>query len=195
MSFILPNQMFRIFKSVNSNITSKLRQFKKTYSKQTNKPNKTKLQFSRLLEVIKPDYKLISIGLVALAFSTGITLIVPYKIGQLVDLLNLPPEESKKQISNLSFLLAGLFTLSSIFSFGRFYTISVAGQKVSARLRKQLFTSIMKQESSFFDKNKSGELNTRLNTDIQIVSETLTSTVVSGLRSSVEGFLKFVVFF
>eukprot|EP01080_Neovahlkampfia_damariscottae_P009079 gene9079-1174_t len=144
------------------------------------------MTYVKLLEVIKDDYKLISIGIVGLALATGITLIVPYKIGQLVDVLNLPPDEAKEQITNLSYLLAGLFGFSSIFSFVRFYTISLAGQRVSARLRKQLFTSIMKQESTFFDMNKSGELNTRLNTDIQIVSETLTSTVVSGLRSSVE---------
>jgi ABC-type multidrug transport system fused ATPase/permease subunit len=180
--------MFRIFKKLNINISSKFHNFRK-YSKETNK-KKSNVVFSRLLQVIKPDYKLIGIGLGGLAISTGITLLVPYKLGQLVDFLNLPPEESKPKIQQLSFLLIGLFATSSVFSFIRFYSISVAGQKVSARLRKQLFTSIMKQESSFFDKNKSGELNTRLNTDIQIVSETLTSTIVSGLRSSVEGLKK-----
>lgn len=51
------------------------------------------------------------------------------------------------------------------------------------RLRENLFSSIIRQEISFFDKNKTGELINRLSVDTSLVGNTLTMNISDGLRS------------
>jgi len=43
----------------------------------------------------------------------------------------------------------------------------------------QVFSSIIRQETAFFDKNKTGELINRLSADSQLVSQTVTQQVSS----------------
>jgi len=53
------------------------------------------------------------------------------------------------------------------------------------RLRGQAFEAIMKQETAFFDKNKTGELVNRLSADTSVVANSLTQNVSDGLRAGV----------
>ena len=59
----------------------------------------------------------------------------------------------------------------------------VSGQNITAALRSNLFSSLVKQDTAFFDKNKTGELLNRLSADSQLVSLTVTQQVSDGLRS------------
>ena len=51
-------------------------------------------------------------------------------------------------------------------------------------MREQLFGSIIRQEMSFFDKTKTGELINRLSTDTALVGQTITMNISDGLRST-----------
>jgi ABC-type multidrug transport system fused ATPase/permease subunit len=51
--------------------------------------------------------------------------------------------------------------------------------------RNLLFSSVMRKNVAFFDKNKTGELVNRLSADSQLVSQTITQQVSDGLRSVV----------
>ena len=50
-------------------------------------------------------------------------------------------------------------------------------QKIGARLRKQLFTTIMQQPVEFFDNSRAGELANRLSTDVHEVAEHLVQNI------------------
>lgn len=54
---------------------------------------------------------------------------------------------------------------------GGFFTYSQA--RVDRRIRSDLFRSLVKQEIAFFDANKTGEIVSRLNSDCQTMSNTL----------------------
>lgn len=56
---------------------------------------------------------------------------------------------------------------------------------VITRLRTELFKKIIRQDIVFHDKNRSGELISRLSTDTVVVGKTLTNNVADGLRSLV----------
>ena len=53
------------------------------------------------------------------------------------------------------------------------------------RLRAQAFAAIMKQETAFFDKNRTGELINRLSADTNVVANSVTQNVSDGLRAGV----------
>ena len=44
----------------------------------------------------------------------------------------------------------------------------VSGQNITADLRQKLFGSIVRQDTAFFDQNKTGELINRLSADTQV---------------------------
>lgn len=61
----------------------------------------------------------------------------------------------------------------------------LAGQRITQTLRQAVFSSIVRQEVAFFDKNKTGELVNRLSSDTSLVSQSITMNISDGLRSTV----------
>ena len=53
---------------------------------------------------------------------------------------------------------------------------------MAAQLRKDLFESILKQDIQFFDKSKSGEVMSRLSSDVQEFKSSFKHVVSHGLR-------------
>nr|CAG4710072.1 unnamed protein product [Naegleria fowleri] len=140
----------------------------------------------KLINLAKPESKLLAIGLACLAVSAAVSLIMPIGIGRLVDTLSLPPEQAMNQLKLIGYGLTGMFVVSGAAVIGRYAAVQTAGQKIQKRLRKKLFDSYMRQDIEFFDKTKTGELVNRLSTDVEVVSETITHTIISGVRSLVE---------
>ena len=130
--------------------------------------------------------KLLATGMVCLAISAAVSLIMPIGIGKLVDTLSLPPEQAVEQLKLITYGLTGLFAVSAAAVIARYTAVQTAGQKIQKRLRRNLFDSYMKQDVAFFDKTKTGEMVNRLSTDVEVVSETITHTIISGARSLIE---------
>lgn len=51
-------------------------------------------------------------------------------------------------------ILLAIYTIGSLFAFIRAWVFTQAGMRLVARLRKQLFASIIKQEIAFFDDSR-----------------------------------------
>lgn len=67
------------------------------------------------------------------------------------------------------------------------FNLHVTGNIIVKNLREKLFTSIVRQEIGFFDKNKTGELINRLSTDTSLVGRSITMNVSDGLRAVAQG--------
>lgn len=141
----------------------------------------------RIMEFGKPESKLLGIAIVGLAVSTSVSLAFPYGLGMLVDAINIPDKaEAIQTLKTIGLGLTGLFAVSGLATVARVSAIQIAGQRVAKAMRQKLFDHYMRQDVAFFDKSKTGELVNRLSTDVTVVSDTLTSTIVSGFRSLAE---------
>merc|ERR1719461_1863856 len=80
-------------------------------------------------------------------------------------------------------VLVGVFAVGAAANFGRVYLMRIISQRITARLRNNLFSSIAKQEVAFFDKNKTGELVNRLSADTLVMSQAISQQISDGLRS------------
>ena len=120
---------------------------------------------------------------------------VPFALGKVIDVIygldqmkNKENESaidtSKKNLDKLCKALMVVFIIGGVANFGRVYYMRIAAQNITARLRNQVFSSIVRQETAFFDKTKTGELINRLSADTQLVSQAVTQQVTDGLRSS-----------
>lgn len=62
--------------------------------------------------------------------------------------------------------------------------LSVAGERVASRLRRQAFASLLRHEVAYFDKLRTGELLSRLNSDCSSLQKLVATDAVGALRGA-----------
>ena len=126
-------------------------------------------------------------GVIILALTQIGSLAVPYFIGQMLDAINDPDKEEdvkREDLAAISIRLCIILGFTSVLLFFRGFIFNGAGERVVARLRIQLFTAILQQEIAFFDKNKTGELLSRLSSDTAKLQDAATSSVSMFIRTA-----------
>lgn len=142
-------------------------------------PNKT-VPVRRLLALALPETAVLLIGTVALLVSSGMTLVYPQAVKWMVD--GLSSTDAPVDFDQAALLLIVVFIVQSIFAAVRSWLYTVAGERVVARLRKDLFAAILRQDVAFFDQRRTGELTSRLASDTTILQNTVTVNISMGLR-------------
>jgi ABC-type multidrug transport system fused ATPase/permease subunit len=79
-------------------------------------------------------------------------------------------------------MLLILFILQSIFSFFRIVLFTKVTENTMRDIRKDAFSKLIYMPMNFFNKNKVGELTSRLSSDITLVQDTLRTTIAEFFR-------------
>ena len=157
-------------------------------SSMVNRTGLKKTELRRLLSLAVPEKYRIAAAMGLLIISSAVTMSVPFALGKIIDIIyNLDQLKSSEQevkklaikdrLQRVCLGLTGVFLLGGLCNFGRVYLMRVSGQNITANLRNKVFSSIARQETAFFDKNRTGELINRLSADCQLVSLTVTQQV------------------
>jgi hypothetical protein len=64
---------------------------------------------------------------------------------------------------------------------------TVAGERIVSRLRRDLFSALLRQETAFFDERRTGELTSRLAADTTVLQNAVTVNISMLLRFGVMG--------
>mmetsp|Transcript_1146 Transcript_1146/g.1466 ORF Transcript_1146/g.1466 Transcript_1146/m.1466 type:complete len:750 (+) Transcript_1146:68-2317(+) len=142
----------------------------------------------RILQLARPEWPWLGLGLILLVGSLIPFLILPIMIGLILDALvdenskNEQIEEINKIIVILIITLIG----GALFALARSFVFNTAGERVVARLRIQLFTAIINQEIGLFDRRKTGELLSRLSTDTTSLQDVATSSISMFFRGLIQ---------
>jgi ABC-type multidrug transport system fused ATPase/permease subunit len=115
-------------------------------------------------------------------------LILAWAYDTLVD-PDLSDEERLSEINRFMVLIMIVSGVGIVMGFTRGTLLGLAGERIVARLRNQLYASILSQEIAFFDANKSGELVSRLGSDTSLVQ----TMVSQALPETLLGVMKVVV--
>ena len=134
----------------------------------------------RLLSLARPEAGLLSIATVALLVSSGMSLAYPQAIKWLVDTIANDGDVDMLNYAALALMI--MFVIQAVFGAVRAWLFTVASERVVARLRTRLFTSILGQEIGFFDQSRTGELTNRLASDTTVLQNTVTVNVSMALR-------------
>ncbi|KAG5477443.1 hypothetical protein CUR178_05147 [Leishmania enriettii] len=108
------------------------------------------------------------------------TLAIPAGFGALIDYA------SKGQMPiGTSMQLLCWFGLCAVGNFLRLYCIGQAGENIIAKLRRALYSGILRQPTAFFDstENRTGALVQRLSMDCNVVGSSLTEAVTNGSKN------------
>jgi ABC-type multidrug transport system fused ATPase/permease subunit len=139
---------------------------------------------------LKPYRTTFAIGWVFLVLSSLTTLAFPYLMGKLFGATNVTSDASQmtdqlKDLDSLSsvvIMLFIIFGLQSIFSFFRIYLFAKVTEGALRDMKNATFTKLINLPTDFFNKNKTGELSSRIATDINLVRETLNTTISEFFR-------------
>lgn len=139
----------------------------------------------RLLQLARPEAKNISAAIVLLVISSGITMSVPFSMGKIIDLVTRPDVNEFAGLTMPQFfaVISGIFVIGGVANMGRVMLFRISGERIIQRLRNNLYGSILRQDMSFFDKNRSGELISRLAVDTAVVGKSITNNISDGLRA------------
>lgn len=135
-----------------------------------------KQTWEKIYPVIRQEKKYFIWGFIFVLLTTSIELYLPLIIGQVVDYVTVTKQFDKK----LYYFIGGflfLIILKSLFEAVQAYLIQSSGQKVTHGLRVQVFDKIQSLSVSFFDKNPTGRLLTRVMNDIKSLSEVFTASM------------------
>lgn len=79
--------------------------------------------------------------------------------------------------------LIKLYLAQSAFTFSYIYFLGIMGENMSANLKTGLFNKLIKQDISFYDNSRTGELIDRLTTDIQDFKSSFKQCISQGLKA------------
>jgi ATP-binding cassette subfamily B protein len=68
----------------------------------------------------------------------------------------------------------------------RFFLFMLAGERVIARVRTDLYSSIIAQEIAFFDGERTGDLTSRLSSDTATLQSSVSANISYGLRNLIQ---------
>lgn len=164
-------------------------------------PKKEKIKLTKegiqkakgIFNYLKPYSFLFSIGWIFLILSTSAGLLFPFLMGELLGSTGMKIESSEsaiklislKNINQVALALFILFGAQAIFSFFRVIIFTNVTENALRDIRRDAFTRLIYMPMDFYNKNKVGELTSRLASDISQVQETLRTTIAEFFRQVV----------
>lgn len=141
------------------------------------------IKASRFLSYLKPHRTRFTIGMFCLAGSSGLSLMFPKLMGELIDAgtkaaKGLPDTG----IDQIAVLLMGVLLVQAAFSFFRILLFVQVSERALADLRTDVYKKLIAFPMDFFVRNRVGEIHSRLSADITQIQDTMTTTLAEAIR-------------
>ncbi|MEM5786522.1 MAG: ABC transporter ATP-binding protein [Syntrophobacteraceae bacterium] len=149
---------------------------------------KTELKFDRrtykrMASLVKPYWKRMSCAMLCMMGVGWTTAGTAYLIKPVLDDIFINKKEDTLLLLPLIILV--LVTAKGIFMWGNTYLTSYVGQKMVRELRQQLYNHIQILPLSFYDKNRTGDLMSRILSDVSFLQSSAMSAVAGVMREGI----------
>lgn len=137
----------------------------------------------RLLALIRPHARSLALASVIVVGISGVSLVAPRLAGHVLDTALIRRDENRLDVILIA--LAALFAIRGLLRFAQIYLVRAAGSRMVADLRARLLDHLMLLSPSFFAKRHSGELISRITSDIAKMQSALIDRVPDGVQAVV----------
>ncbi|KAL4463265.1 hypothetical protein ABPG74_007266 [Tetrahymena malaccensis] len=120
--------------------------------------------YKKLLDYVMREKWLVFIIYSTLFISTASQTFIPYMVGQLLNEVTKTGSDTNVQSTSLIFL--GLILVTCFFGFFRAMYTNLLGNRVTMYLKRDIFDRFVSYDVAFFEKNKTGDLMSRLGRDV-----------------------------
>ncbi len=139
-----------------------------------------RIPMSRLLDLARPQWRILALGTVFLFVGSAAGLAFPQAIRFIMD--GAFTEGSQDLVDKAAAAMLVIFLVQGIAIAGRSYLFTVVGERIVTDLRKTVYGRILDQEVAFFDSRRTGELISRLASDTGVLQNTVSVNISMALR-------------
>lgn len=140
----------------------------------------------KLLKFAYPERKLLIWGTLFLVLGSLVLLAFPQAVRITMD--EAVSTKNLVLINQMGIVMLLFLAIQSIAAAFRYYLFTLAGERTVKRIRYRLFDTLLEQEIGFFDGQKTGDLMSRINTDSNVLQNTLSVNISMILRNSAGAF-------
>ena len=141
--------------------------------------NASELRRLRRLGTFMRPYRwrlVLAVGAVVVA--SGMGLVFPLVIGNLVDSALLENASGDAlTLNRIALILLAVFAVQAVFNYVQQFQLAAVGEGVVADLRTRLYSHLMLLSVKFFESRKTGEITSRLTSDVAVVQSTVSQSV------------------
>ncbi|PCI50119.1 MAG: ABC transporter [Alphaproteobacteria bacterium] len=144
-------------------------------------PRKKASEIKLLWGFLSQYKKILAAALVALLIASGAMLLIPLAFRSMID-----EGFSAKNTDLINIYFAALLAVAfvlAIATFARHYYVSWIGERVVADIRQAVFGNVIGLSPTFFEKNLTGDIISRLTTDTTVIQTAVGSTLSIALRN------------
>lgn len=139
-------------------------------------------QIKRLFSYLAPYRGYMFIAVIALVVGAGLGLVFPWIMQSLVD--SVLTQGDSDQLNRITAFLIATFLIRSVFYYFQGYSLSYIGERIVVDLRRQTYQHLHQLSLRFFTDRRTGELVSRLSSDVTLVRTVLTNNVATVLSQS-----------
>ncbi len=153
----------------------------RTRREQQDRDNEEMGNFTRLMGYLAKYWHLVFLSMFAVVAATGLNLVSPLIVREVVDRVLVEKEYSTLPLLTLA--IVGVSALRGVFRFVQRYVQSYVGQRVVFDIRTDLFQAFQEKSFSFYDRRRTGQLMSRATSDVERV-RVLQSWWIANITSS-----------
>lgn len=135
-----------------------------------------------LLKYLRPYRLKFGAGIGFLMLTSVAMLLIPNQMGELIDAATQSLEGGEGSVDRIALVLLGILVGQAILSFFRVYWFVEVAEKSLAQIRKDLYRKLIRFPMEFFNKNRVGELGSRISADLSQIQDSITTTLAQFLR-------------
>lgn len=123
-------------------------------------------------------------GILFLFFSSLTLLTFPFVAGKLIDTAS-GQTWLTDDINLIALMLLGILLIQSVFSFFRVWLFAKVSERSMRDIRIALYSKLVQLPMTFFDKRRTGELISRITSDVSLLQDTFSTTLAELFRQVV----------
>ncbi|WP_313561346.1 ABC transporter ATP-binding protein [Ruminiclostridium cellobioparum] len=144
-----------------------------------------KFQFARLMGYYRPYLPLLLLSMVLVLVINAAVLIKPYIIKHVIDSYITKGINDRSALWTMGIIYFVLVVIGAVFTYAQSYILTYVGQKIMFNIRNSLFTHIQNMSMSFFDRNSTGRILTRVTNDVEALNDLFSGVLVNLFRDFV----------
>ena len=141
--------------------------------------------FWRIFRYVRPYRGWLVFALVALTFSSLLTLVLPLVIQVAIDDVLVAATASLTDLNRFGVSLLVIFLVQAAFSFVHHLALAYVGEKTIADIRIAVFSHVQMLSLRYFSDNRTGELVSRLTNDVALLQRSISTDLVALLRQAI----------
>lgn len=145
-----------------------------------------KIQIKKIFKSLKPYYFILIITLILAIFGSIFTIIGPNKLTKITDTIveGIIIGINLEYVKKLTISLLVLYLFSFVFSYLKDVLMSYVTQRFTRNLRMEIINKLNVLPLSYFDKNETGDILSKVSNDVDTVSQTLDQSI-GGLTTAI----------